>query len=459
MPTGTRVRISQIMQQPRPKTRLPQAKGNVLIIVQNLPVPFDRRVWQESTSLRRAGLGVAVICPTSKMHSKRYERIEGVDIYRYPLLIEADTSFVGYFLEFVYCWLATLWLTLVAYRERPFQVIQACNPPDTYFLIALLFRPLGVRFVFDFHDLCPELYMAKGHSKKGVVFRILLLLERLTLRSADLVIATNESYRELAIKRGGAPDQNVVVVRSGPRREWSRFAAAQPKLKQGRKYLVVFVGQIGKQDGVDYLLRAISVYGRNCCKDTLFTIIGGGPLELAMRELSAELSITDSVYFTGRVSDEWLRSYLATADLCVDPDPWTEFTNLSTMNKVVEYMSWGRPTIAFDLLEHRRSALGAARYVEPNNVAKFAMAMRELLEDKTAMARMSKFATERFQKELAWEVSEETLLLAYSELLREFNFSASKKVKRGNPLLLAVARTVGRLVSGLAVALFEKEHA
>ncbi len=445
------------MQRPRLKTRLPQATDNILIIVQNLSVPFDRRVWQESTSLRRAGFGVAVICPTSKMYPKRYERIEGVDIYRYPLLIEADTSIVGYFLEFVYCWLATLWLTLVAYRERPFQVIQACNPPDTYFAIALLFRPLGVKFVFDYHDLCPELYVAKGHAKKGVVLRVLLLLERMTLRTADMVIATNESYRKLATGRGGVPERKVVVVRSGPRREWSCGSKPQSELKQGHKYLVVFVGQIGKQDGVDYLLRAISIYRRTSGKDTLFTIIGGGPHESAMHHLSGELGITDDLYFAGRVSDEQLRCYLATADLCVDPDPWTEFTNLSTMNKIVEYMALGRPTVAFDLLEHRRSALGAARYVEPNNVAKFAAAIREVLEDTTAQARMSKVAAERFQQELAWEVSEELLLKAYGELLSEV--SAAKKVKKGNPLLLAVARSVGRVLSGLAVAIFESGHA
>lgn len=413
-------------QQPGPKTRLPKDMDNILIIVQNLSVPFDRRVWQESTSLRRAGYGVAVICPTSQMHPKRYERLEGIDIYRYPLLIEADTSLVGYLLEFVYCWLATLWLTLVAYRARPFQVIQACNPPDTYFAIALLFRPLGVKFVFDYHDLCPELYVAKGHPKKGLVFKILLLLERMTLRSADMVIATNESYREVARNRGGLPEQKIVVVRSGPRREWSCLSKSQLELKQGHKYLVAFVGQIGKQDGVDYLLRAISVYRRSYAKDTLFAIIGGGPLEPAMRQLSVELGIADHVYFTGRVSDQQLRSYLATADLCVDPDPWTEFTNLSTMNKIVEYMSMGKPTIAFDLLEHRRSALGAARYVEPNNVLAFAVAIRDLLEDKTAQANMSKVATERFQQELAWEVSEEKYLHAYSELLNETVYSPDR---------------------------------
>lgn len=427
--------MSGIRQQPEPRTRLRQTTNNVLIIVQNLPVPFDRRVWQESTSLRRAGFGVAVICPTSRMHPKRYEHLEGVDIYRYPLLLEADTNIVGYFLEFIYCWLATLWLTLVAYRHRPFQVIQACNPPDIYFAIALLFRPIGVKFVFDYHDLCPELYAAKGHPKKGVIFNILLLLERLTLRSADMVIATNESYRELVGSRGGVPAQKIVVVRSGPRRDWSRLSKPRSALKHGHKYLVVFVGQIGKQDGVDYLLHAVSIYRRTYGKDTLFTIIGDGPLGPAMRRLSAELGITDHVYFTGRVSDQQLRSYVATADVCVDPDPWTEFTNLSTMNKIVEYMALGKPTIAFDLLEHRRSALGAVRYVEPNNVPKFAAAIRDLLEDKPARAQMSKVATERFKKELAWEVSEEKLLYAYAGLLNEADCAASKDAKGGESII------------------------
>ncbi len=419
-------------------TALRSSRRNILIIVQNLPVPFDRRVWQEANTLRLAGFGVAVICPKSKTYSKSYERQDGVDIYRYPLLIEADNSVVGYVLEFVCCWFATLWLAFRAYCKCPFHVIHACNPPDTYFGIALLFRPLGVKFVFDHHDLCPELYVAKGHAKSGLIYRTLLLLERMTFRTADMVIAANESYRQVAKTRGGVPGRKIVVVRSGPRRGWAQLCASRAELKQGRKYLVVFLGQIGKQDGVDYLLRAIRVYRRYYTNDTLFAIIGEGPSLRDMRRVAAKLGVGECVCFTGRISDEQLCSYLCTADVCVDPDPWTEFTNVSTMNKIIEYMSLGRPIVAFDLLEHRRSALEAAHYVEPNDVRKFATSIRVLLEDEQRRECMSKFATDRFQHALAWEVSEDHLVRAYSEMLNTGHagtFQAYRPEKPASPLV------------------------
>src|SRR5439155_22077848 len=235
-----------------------------------------------------AGVGVAVICKKTKTYSKSYERQDVVDIYRYPLLIEADNSVIGYVLEFVCCWFATLWLAFRAYCECPFHVIHACNPPDTYFGIALLFRPLGVKFVFDHHDLCPELYVAKGHARRGVAYRILILLEWMTLHTADLVIATNESYRQVARIRGGLPDRQPVVVRSGPRRAWAQVHVENTDLKVGRRYLVVFSGQIGKQDGVDYLLRAIRVYCESYGDDTLFIIIGNGPSQRNRQSLAAQ---------------------------------------------------------------------------------------------------------------------------------------------------------------------------
>lgn len=405
------------MQQRNGKSGRPERQSNVLIVVQNLPVPFDRRVWQESTSLRRAGFGVAVICPTSKMYEKTYERLEGVEIYRYPLLFEADTQPLGYFLEFVYCWFATLCLAVVAYCRRPFEVVHACNPPDIYFALAMLFRPLGVKFVFDHHDVCPELYLAKGHTKKGLIYRTLLFLERMTLRTADMVITANDSYREVARTRGGVPDRKIIVVRSGPGRGWADFCAPDPELKQGCKYLAVCVGQIGRQDGIEYLLRAVRLYRNQYGSETLFVIIGSGPSEQRMRALATELEITDCVRFTGRVCDEQLRTYIRTADLCIDPDPWNEFTSVSSMNKIVEYMSFGKPIVAFDLLEHRRTALEGAHYVEPNDVSKFAAAIRELLEDAPRRERMSRLSQERFRHALAWEISEQNLIRAYTELL------------------------------------------
>ena len=393
-------------------------RPGVLIIVQNLPVPFDRRVWQEATSLQRAGIDAAVICPKKKIYTAGYERLEGVDIYRYALPFEADRGVLGYFIEFVYCWLAALFLAVKAYRRRPFDVIHACNPPDTYFALALLFRILGVRFVFDHHDLCPEMFVAKGREKGGVLYRGLLLLERLTLRSADLVIAVNESHREIALRRGGISERSVAVVRSGPPRAWSSISAPDQSLKRGCKYMVMYLGEMCEQDGVEHLLRAIQHYQRTGATDTLFVFVGGGPDLPRLRRLAEEMRLGPSVRFTGRVSNEELWTYLSTADVCVDPDPLTEWSNVSTMNKIIEYMAFGRPIVAFDLLENRRSAEAAAIYVRPNDELEMATAIRGLLLDPKQQQFMSKFGRQRFCEALAWENSERRLIAAYQKLLR-----------------------------------------
>jgi glycosyltransferase involved in cell wall biosynthesis len=402
------------------------ARPHILILVQNLPLPLDRRVWQEASSLRDAGFNVSAICPKSDTHSTSHQKLEDIDIYRYPLLIEADNSVGGYCIEFVYCWVATLLLACRVYFTRRFQVIHACNPPDTFFAIALLFRPLGVRFVFDHHDLCPDLYIAKGHTRGGVIYRLLLFLEWMTFRTADLVLAANDSYRHIAKTRGGVPDERIEVVRSGPCRAWAQSGAPAPNLKRGRKYLVLFHGQIGKQDGVDYLVRSIQLYLEQYGRDTLFVIVGEGPSQRNMRRLAYQLGITECAEFTGRIPDDQLRKYLSTADVCVDPDPCSEFNNLSTMNKIVEYMSFGKPIVAFDLLEHRRSALEAALYVEPDNISKFAAGIRELLENEQTRQQMSKCASERFNDALAWEMSEVHLLRAYETVTRRLGYYAYK---------------------------------
>jgi glycosyltransferase involved in cell wall biosynthesis len=390
---------------------------NILIIVQNLPVPFDRRVWQEATSLQRAGFGVAVVCPKKKMYTESYEQLEGVDIYRYPMLYEADKGVLGYFVEFLYCWFASLWKAAIAYWDRPFQVIHACNPPDTFFALALLFRPFGVKFVFDHHDLCPEMYVAKGRGRTGILYRGLVLLERLTLRTADRVIAVNESHRQIAIARGKVNETKIKIVRSGPRRAWADIKAADPELKRGHKYLVAYLGEMCEQDGVDHLLRAIKGFSMSYERDTLFVLIGGGPDQQRMKRMASEMGLDDWVHFTGRVSDELLWRYLATADLCVDPDPLTEWSNLSTMNKIIEYMAFGRPIVAFDLMEHRRSAAEAAVYVEPNDDLQLGITIRDLLLDQDRRHAMGRFGQDRFCARLAWEESEKVLVAMYSELL------------------------------------------
>jgi glycosyltransferase involved in cell wall biosynthesis len=389
---------------------------NALIIVQNLPVPFDRRVWLEATSLARAGFGIAVICPKKKMYTRTYEQLEGVDIYRYPLLFEASQGVAGYFVEFVYCWLASAWLAIRAYRRRPFHIIHACNPPDTYFALAFLFRILGVKFIFDHHDLCPEMYVAKGHRPKGLLYRALLGLERLTLRTADLVIAVNTSHKAIAQSRGRVEEDRIVVVRSGPPRAWANVTVLRPELKEGHRHMVMYLGEMCEQDGVDYLLCAIECYRSMAGDETLFVLVGGGPDQQRLKAKAEAMNLGAVVRFTGRVSDEDLWAYLSTADLCVDPDPKTEWSNLSTMNKIIEYMAFGRPIVAFDLLEHRRSAESAVVCVEPNNCGAFARAIHALLLDKERRRAMSEFGKKRFREALAWENSEQILVAKYRSL-------------------------------------------
>jgi len=395
-----------------------ESKRNILIIVQNLPVPFDRRVWQEATSLRRHGFGVAVICPKKGKCTASYERLEDVDIYRYPLIFEANSGVAGYFVEFVYCWLASLWLAVKAYAHRPFHAIHACNPPDTFFALAWLFRPLGVKFVFDHHDLCPEMYVAKGRPRKGMLYRGLLLLERLTLKSAHAVIAVNESHRTIALQRGGIKDERITVVRSGPRGGWAEINTPHPELKRGRAYMVLYLGEMCEQDGVDHLLRAVQSYRTIAPDDTLFAFAGGGPDQPRMKAMAEQMGLGPVAHFTGRIPDEELWTYLSTADVCVDPDPLTEWSNMSTMNKIIEYMAFGRPIVAFDLLENRRSAESAALYVKGNDDAALARAVRELLLDPERRRAMSQFARARFREKLAWENSERNLVAMYRELLQ-----------------------------------------
>ena len=402
------------------------AEPHILIIVQNLPVPFDRRVWQEAVSLRRAGFDVTVICPKKKIYAQSFEQLEGVTIHRYAMIHDADKAALGFLVEFLCCWLASLWLAIKVYVRHPFQAIHACNPPDTYFALALLFRPLGVKFVFDHHDLCPELYLAKGGNRAGFLYRMLLLLERFTLRSADAVITVNESHRDIAVRRGQIESDKIAIVRSGPRCAWSEAPEVRPELKGGRRYLVLFLGEMGCHDGVSYLLRAIRHYADCYPKDVLFTLIGGGPEQHRMKDMAHQLQLDDWTTFTGRVSeDEVLRQYLATADLCIAPDPFSEYADASTTNKIIEYLAFGKPVVAFDLTEHRRTAEEAAEYIEPNDIVKLSAATHDLLADERRRRDMSRLGQQRFRVHLAWENSETKLVALYSRLLRnEQNASA-----------------------------------
>jgi len=391
------------------------ARG-VLIIVENLPVPFDRRVWQEATALAAHGYRVSVICPTGRGHDARREIIDGVHIYRHPLPIEANGA-AGYALEYL---AAFLWQTFLAWRvflTRGFDVIHACNPPDTIFLVAAPFKFLfGRRFVFDHHDVNPELYVAK-FGRQDFFHRLLCRLERWTFRLADVSIATNESYREIAIRRGGMEPRNVVVVRSGPSLERLRIVDPDPALKRGRAYLVGYVGVIAKQEGISYLLDAVAHIVHDMGRtDVQFCLVGAGPELDKMRDYARQLGIDAYVDFKGFAPDAVLLSVLSTADVCVNPDEVNPMNDISTMNKIMEYMALGKPIVQFETKEGRFSAGEASLYAAPNDAIDFACRIVELLDDPDRRAAMSAFGRHRVQHELAWPHEVPKLLGAYDRL-------------------------------------------
>lgn len=389
----------------------------ILIVVENLPVPFDRRVWLESNTLKRAGYEVSVICPQGQDFTEPYEVINGIEIYRYPPPPPTTTK-LSYAWEFPYCWMATLRLAARIARTKGFDAIHACNPPDTFFLIGAIFKMLrGTKFVYDQHDLCPELYLSRFGGQRSVYFTLLRLLEWGTYRAADMVISTNESYREHAISEGGVPKDRVFVVRSGPAAARLTPVPAEPALKRGKKHMVCYLGVMAPQDGVDYLLRAarhvVDVVKR---RDVHFVLIGSGDSFYAIEGLRDDLGLADWVEMTGRISDEDVSRYLSTADVCVCPDPRNPLNDVSTMNKVLEYMTFGRPMVSFDLKESRYSAQDGALYVTPNDEIEFGEKIIQLLDDPELRVEMGERSRERILSELSWEHTSKRLVEAYDSL-------------------------------------------
>jgi glycosyltransferase involved in cell wall biosynthesis len=385
----------------------------VLILVENLPSPFDRRVWQEATTLLAHGYQVSIICPTGKGHHSHYELLDGIHIYRYDLPIEADGA-AAYLIEYSAALWHTLRLALKVRSERGVDIIHACNPPDLLFLIGGLFKLLfGTRFIFDHHDINPELYEAK-FGKRGFLWRAMVWLERISFKTADVSIATNESYRTIAIERGGMNPDHVFVVRSGPNLDRLKIEAPKPEMKRGRKYLVGYVGVMGKQEGIEYLLEAVKYIvfelGR---QDIHFTIVGGGTSLGELKRLSTELGIDNCVEFTGRVSDAVLLDVLNNADVCVNPDVANEMNDKSTMNKIMEYMALGKPIVQFDLKEGRFSAQDASLYALRNDAVDFGRKIIELIDDPERRTRMGDFGRKRVENELEWRFEVPKLLSAY----------------------------------------------
>ena len=387
----------------------------VLILVENLPSPFDRRVWQEATALRDAGYVVSIICPIGRGYEARFEAIDGIHIWRYRLPAEGAGA-LGYLIEYSAALFWTFVLSLRVLRLRGFDVIHACNPPDLFFVIGGLYKLFGKKFLFDHHDANPELYVAK-FGRKDFFYRLMLLLERWTFRTADVSIATNLSYRRIAIERGRMLPERVFVVRSGPSLARLKIGPGDPALKKGRKFLVGYVGVMGRQEGIDYLLRAAAhiVHGMRRT-DVHFGLVGGGTSLEELKALARELGIADDVSFTGRVCDAELLAMLNTADVCVNPDVASEMNDISTMNKVMEYMALGKPIVQFDLAEGRYSAQSASLYARRNDWIDLAAKIVELLDDPERRRLMGAYGRRRVMEELEWRHEAPKLLAAYQAL-------------------------------------------
>ena len=405
-------RDERVLAQPRRRV----ATGRrVLIIVENLPCPFDRRVWQEARALGAAGYTVSIICPKGPGFEKSFERIDGIDIHRHWLPSEADGA-LGYALEYGWALMMEFWLSLKVLFGRGFDVIQACNPPDTIFLIGGFYKLFGKKFVFDHHDINPELYEAK-FGKRGFGHKLLLALERLTFATADIVISTNESYRSIAIGRGRKDPRDVFVVRSGPDLTRIKPVPPNPALKKGRRYLVGYIGVMGKQEGIDLLLQAVQVIVFELQRtDIHFGLVGGGTELASLREYAQQLGVADYVTFTGRTSDAHLLEMINTADICVNPDRVNAMNDRSTMNKIMEYMALGKPIVQFDLTEGRVSAGEASWYARPNDVADLVQKMIALLGDEPQRIRMGTIGRERVERVLAWQHEAPRLIAAYEHL-------------------------------------------
>ena len=404
------------------------ARPAVLIIVQNLPVPFDRRVWQEANELRANGYRVAVICPVGRGHEARYEYLNGIHIYRHPLPVEGNGAW-GYLLEYG----ASLWweflLSCRVLKRHGFDAIHACNPPDNIFLIGGFFKLFaGKRFLFDHHDINPELYEAK-FGKRGLLYRLMLLWERLTFAVADVSIATNESYRRIAIERGHMSPQDVFVVRSGPSLERLKILPPVERLRNGRRFLVGYVGVMGQQEGIPYLIDAVDHIVHTAKRtDVQFALVGGGPALEEMRARVRERGLTEYIDFTGRVPDQTLLEVLNTADVCVNPDEVNPMNDKSTMNKIMEYMALGKPIVQFDLTEGRFSAQEASVYARPNDALDLARHILALLDDPAKREAMGRFGRHRVENELAWPHEAPRLLSAYERL-----FQGGGALRRSEP--------------------------
>jgi glycosyltransferase involved in cell wall biosynthesis len=389
-------------------------KTRVLIIVENGPVPRDRRVWKEATTLQRNGYEVSVLSPRGENGcEKGFEILEGIHIYRHPRPKEREGA-LGYLLEYGTALLFEFFYTWWIFFRRGFDVIQGCNPPDNIVLVALPFKLFGVKYIFDHHDASLELYLSK-FARKDTWYHVQAALEQWTYRFSDSLMVTNGSYKELAIRRGKCDPRDVFIVRNGPDLDWFKAVAPKPELKHGKRFLVGYVGFMSVQDGLDLLVEAVDylvkVRGR---RDVHVTCVGTGPSLQALRQMVDQLGLCDTMNFTGHISDDDLLDLLSTADVCVNPDRPCEMNDISTMIKIMEYMALAKPIVQFDMKEGRVSAGESSLYADPSKgIVDFAEKILWLLDHADERRRMGELGKARVENELAWEFSVPHLLRAY----------------------------------------------
>ena len=388
-------------------------RRRVLYVLQGLPVPFDRRAWLHATTLAARGYAVSFICPKGRGFDASREERDGVDIYRYWRPVEGEGK-LGFIAESLWCFLATSLLSMrVALFGRGFDILHICNPPEIYWPLAWLWRAFGKVFIFDHRDLSPELAAAKFGARDSLMMSLLLLFERLTFRAAQIVVATNESYKRIAIERGRKRAEDVFIVRSAPSLAKFRLYDPDPAFKQGKPHLILYLGEMGPQDGVDHLIRAVKALRDRGRDDFHCVLIGGGTHQPAVAAGAAELGVADLCTFTGVVSDETLCRILSSADVAIDPLPKNGWSDKSTMNKVLEYMFFGLPVVVGDLAEARVSAAAAALYVEPDSPSAMAAGIAALFDDPEKRREMGSFGQQRLRSALAFEYSVPHLLAAY----------------------------------------------
>jgi len=394
----------------------PKAPTGVCIVVENLPVPLDRRVWRQACALRDAGYRVSVICPKGKGFSTAHETLEGVEIYRHRAF-EASTV-PGYLVEYGLALVAEFLLTLKVFARTRFRILQACNPPDTIFLIGLFLKLFGVRFIFDQHDLGPELFEAKFGKHSGFFYKLVRLFELCSFRVANVCIATNESFKEIAVTRGGKDPGSVFVVRNCPDLATFRRPQHVTSNKFGRSLVVTYVGFMGTQDGLDLLLESIEHIVRTENRhDTQFVLVGGGTVIPQLEAIISRKKLDAYVTLTGQVSHDEVATHLSNGDVGVAPDPKNAMNDNSTMIKILEYMAFSLPVVLFDLKEGRNIAGPAALYAVPNDPIDFANKLTQLLDSRDLRQQLGACGRRRIEERLNWEVERKSLLRAYDAAL------------------------------------------